>query len=189
MLFLFASPFVNAKDLGTYGTTFPIQEEDLIQVLQNRLSNAQYDEEKKMVIENAWLESIHNPKGIKLPKAIKPRIFEYDPTIVVQEDIKDADETIIIPKGTKINPLDRTGLGRSLLLFDANDPSQIKWAKTKDGLWILLQGKPIELEEREGREVYFDQDGYLSKKLGVRALPAIVSQKNKKLIIEEVPCF
>jgi len=65
---------------------------------------------------------------------------------------------------------------------------------------ILISGSPFELMERwnqlagsqligtplVGHPVYFDQGGKLTKKLGIQHVPAVVTQENLRLRIEEV---
>ena len=181
--------FLSAKDFGNYGTVFHIAEENLLTVLRERLAKAQLDEEKRKLIRKAFVKSIQSPKGRTLPKADKLRVFEFDPTIRAQEDVKDHEGKVIISKGTQINPLDVSKLRENLLFFDGADQKQVAWAKNHEGRWILANGRPLDLEESEQKAVYFDQGGYLSARLGIQALPAKVKQGSKKLIIEETPCF
>lgn len=189
IVFIFLTASLGAKDLGKFGETFPIQEDDLIEVLQDRLVQNKMDAKKKQEFEQTFVNSIKNPKGSCLPKAIQKRCFEFDPTIYVREDVKDQNGNIIIPKGTKINPLDSNPLKEDLLFFDGKDPDQLRWAKIEKGKWILTTGSPLEIEEKENRPVYFDQFSYLQKKLNIQYLPAKVTQSGNKLKIEEVPCF
>jgi conjugal transfer pilus assembly protein TraW len=186
---LLCSMLLSAKDFGTYGTTFSIAEEDLLLVLRERLAQTQWDEEKRDQIRNAFVKRIEVPKGRQLLKAEKLRVFEFDPSIVLQEDIKDHEGKAIVYKNTHINPLEFSVLREDLLIFDGTDISQVAWAKSQQGRWILANGKPLDLEDREQRPVYFDQGAYLSLKLGIRALPAKVKQESQKLVIEEMPCF
>ncbi len=187
-LVLFFLATLEAKDVGNYGHTFSIAEEDLLLMLQKRLNNAHWDAQKCHEIQNVLIEKIEKPLGINLPKALKIRIFAFDPTICLQTNITDQAGKIIIPKGTKINPLDTAKLNENLLFFDSNDAGQLAWAKTQNGKWILTSGAPLAIEKTENRPVYFDQGGYLTKKLGIRALPAKVSQAQDKLKVEEIPC-
>jgi conjugal transfer pilus assembly protein TraW len=187
-LFLFF-PSLHARDFGTFGTTFDIEEKDFIEVLKNRLEAAQLDDGKKEEIKKAVTQQVERPQGKNLPRALTWRSFEYDPTLCVYEDIKDHNNKIIIPKGTKINPLKRAPLQEDLIFFDGDDQLQVQWAKNLKGKWILSNGNPLELEEKEAKAVYFDQSGYLISKLGIQFLPAKVTQKGDKLLVEEIPCF
>jgi conjugal transfer pilus assembly protein TraW len=186
---LFCTAILDANDLGTFGTTFPIAEEDFLIVLQERLAEANSDKDKQEKMQKTFVESVAHPKGIQLPRAKNQRTYEFDPTLYLREDIKDHEEHIIASKGTRINPLETVSLYEDLLFFDGNDAQQLSWAKCTKGKWILTQGNPIKMEDQELRPVYFDQSGHLSRKLGIKALPARVTQQGKKLRIEEIPCI
>jgi conjugal transfer pilus assembly protein TraW len=173
--------FCLIQDLGTFGATFPIEEADLLVVLHERLTQVQQNEQSKLALQS--------PKGRKLPKAKHLRIHYFDPSLVLKEDIKDADGKLLFKKGQQINPLETLKLSKELLFFNGNDPLQLAWAKMSPGTWILTEGNPIELEESENRPIYFDQGGALSQKLGIESLPARVSQHAVKLQIQEIPCF
>ena len=188
-LFILATASLMAKDYGTFGTTFTIQEEDLLVVLKERLAKASFDETKREACQQVFRERIEHPRGKVFPQATMSRCFEYDPSLCLQEDIKDHNEKVIVTKGTRVNPLETTALTEELLIFDGNVPSQVAWARKMTGMWILTNGKPLELESKEQRPVYFDQASYLTNKLGIKTLPAKVSQNNRKLKIEEIPCL
>ncbi|GHT93168.1 hypothetical protein FACS1894122_07980 [Alphaproteobacteria bacterium] len=53
---------------------------------------------------------------------------------------------------------------------------------------ILVKGSPLELQKRLHRDIYFDQQGILTSKFGIKHVPAIVFQKadEKFLTILEV---
>lgn len=51
---------------------------------------------------------------------------------------------------------------------------------------ILTGGKVFDLMEEWAIPLYYDQEGKLTKKLGIKAVPATVKQKGKVLEIEEV---
>ena len=171
------------KDFGIRGTLFVIQEECLLTVLEKKLlslTNVEFATEKA-------LESIKVPKGLSLPLASSNRSFTFDPSIVVQESIKDGKGNVIVPKGTRYNPLITHALNTPLLFFNGGDPIQLKWAKSElNSIWILTDGSPIEMEKTEGIPIYFDQGGQLTKKLGIKAIPAKVSQENDHLKVEEI---
>jgi conjugal transfer pilus assembly protein TraW len=189
ILFLLITFSLEAEDCGNFGETFPILEEDFIEVLKGRLELCQYDENKQTEIRKSFIETIKYPKGKSLPKAKTYRNFEYDPTLIVNQDIKDNQGRVIVHTGTKVNPLDQTPLLENLLFFDGNDQQQISWAKNLKGKWILTNGNPLQLEEDLDRPVYFDQGSNLIRKLGIQSLPAKVSQQSNTLLIEEIPCL
>lgn len=179
-LILFFS--ANATDFGTIGHTFPIEEQDLLEYMRERILCASMEEKKKL--EQIQVISAH--KEVKLDQARENRCFFYDPTVTTQADIKDSKGKVIVAKGTHYNPLEHMSLKDNLLFFDATQKSHLDWAKRTRGLWILTKGSPIALEEQEGFPIYFDQFGSITHKLGIQAIPAKVSQEGYLLKIEEI---
>jgi conjugal transfer pilus assembly protein TraW len=181
---------LEAKDLGTYGHVFPIEEEDLLTVLRNKV-NELLKEELETVrnkVQSHYCSQFQNPQPIQgLKDATVYRVFYVDPTICSDRDIRDHEGKIVIPKGKCVNPLETVIHLNALLFFDASNPQHIEWAKAQNKLvkWVLTKGKPLELEEKENHPVYFDQFGTLVKKFGIKHLPAKVSQEGLKLKIEE----
>jgi conjugal transfer pilus assembly protein TraW len=178
-----------AEDLGTFGVVFPIQEEDLLIVLQKRLEAATQDPHARKTIENKFIASIEAPKGIDLPRARNPRSYEFDPSMTLNADLNDHEGKLFFKKGSAVNPLEHYSMHQNLLFFDGSDPKQIAWAKEQSGIWILTKGRPLDIERKEVRPVYFDQAGFLLDKMNIRALPVRVTQKGLRLQVEEIPCF
>jgi conjugal transfer pilus assembly protein TraW len=52
---------------------------------------------------------------------------------------------------------------------------------------ILTNGDYLEVSNRYQRKIYFDQGGYLTNKLNISTLPAVVRQKGEFLYVEEFP--
>lgn len=192
-VFLFLTmPFmdVDAKSLGKQGTVFPIKEESLIDVIQSRLMAAQKEgkieklnqEFAKRVKDNAL-----NPKPVEgLSKATFPRSFYYDPSLRIEQDIKDHEGRFIARKGTVLNPLDYLSWGEPLLLIDGLDEEQLQWSLTQKGKVVFVSGSSIEAEGRLKRPIYFDQAGKITSKFSIRCVPARISQSGKRLKIEEL---
>ena len=112
-------------------------------------------------------------------------------TIVEQERFK-TDGKVIVAPGTRINPLDTVSLSKSLLFIDARDAPQLARAKQlvdEPGSRIkviLTAGSYLDLMRRWQRPVFFDQEGRLTAKLGIRHVPALVSQEGSRLRIDEL---
>lgn len=185
-----------AQDLGVIGPVFPIAEPSLLEVILSKLREA----EATGVLARIQRETQANVKrGIEQPapveritKTIKARSFYYDPSIVVPYAIADAEGKVIVAPGTRVNPLDTVSLSRALLFIDARDPAQVGRARSildeRGGKVkvILTGGSYLDLMRRWKRPVFYDQQGALSEKLGIRHVPALVSQEGKKLKIEEI---
>lgn len=185
---------VFAKDLGTHGIIYRIEEVDPIQVIQQKLKlmedNGELERSNRELQKKARA-SVERPKPVDgIIRASKGRIFTFDPSYEVKADLKDHLGRIFAKKGTKINPLEGVSLSQKLLFFDGDDEEQLAWAKEQlqkgSVRLILTKGTPLALAEELRVPVYFDQNGVLTKKLGVQYVPAVVSQDNLHLRIEEI---
>jgi conjugal transfer pilus assembly protein TraW len=186
------SSFLNAKDFGNYGTTAAISEEDLIHVIQERVKKLSQDEQLTFMqtVRTYFTDQLKAPMQVKgIEKAQLYTVSYFDPSICVDRDILDQEKKVIIKQGTSFNPLSQVSLSQVLIFFDATDLEQLNWAKMQgsDATWILTKGQPLLLEEKLNRPIYFDQSGVLTKKFGIRCVPARISQEGLKLKIEETP--
>ena len=185
-----------AQDLGVIGPVYPIAEPSLLEVILSKLREA----DKTGVLARLQRETqgevkrgIEQPAPIaRITKTTKARSFYYDPSIVVPYAIADADGKVIVAPGTKVNPLDTVSLSKALLFIDARDAAQVGRARgildERGGKVkvILTGGSYLELMRRWKRPVFFDQQGTLTDKLGIRHVSALVSQEGKRLRIDEI---
>jgi len=183
-----------AKNLGVFGEIFPIQEKNLIQVIQDKLQSLQ-DKGKlasyQDLIQKRVKDSLENPKEVEGIRAtVTPRRFTHDPSLVLSEDLIDHQGTMIHKVGTRINPLTLKPLTKSLLYVDGSSHAQLAWIERQikadpKAKVILVKGSPFKLMETMDRPIYFDQAGVSVKKFGIRHVPARVIQKGEVLEISE----
>ena len=143
--------------------------------------------------ESFTCDSTSEPAPVaSITKTTKARSFYYDPSIVVPYAITDADGKVIVTPGTRVNPLDTVSLSKALLFIDARDAAQVGRARNildeRGGKVkvILTGGSYLDLMRRWKRPVFYDQHGALTEKLGIRHVPALVSQEGKRLRIDEI---
>lgn len=197
LLWFMALP-TQAMNLGTYGSTWEIEEPDMLETIQSRLMSMQENGEIDR-LNQEWkqrsIATIMNPRpvpGIATASQSLKRL--WDPSIEVQEDIVDPLGNVIVTAGTRLNPLDVVTLDRPLLFIDARDSRQIAFAskqlsdapRTKV---ILTGGSWFDLAKSWKRQVYYDQGGFMTGRMGIRNVPALVKQSGKVLEIEEVADF
>lgn len=187
-----------ARDLGTHGVIYAIEEVDPIQAIQQKLKVMENNGEIKkrnFELQKRARSSVERPKPVEgITKATKDRVFYYDPTYIVKEDLKDHQGRCFAKKGSKINPLETVSLSQNLIFFDGDDEEQLTWVKaqlakvteTHSMRLILVSGAPLKLAEEFKIPVYFDQSGILTQKLGIKHMPAIVNQDSLRLRIEEI---
>jgi conjugal transfer pilus assembly protein TraW len=184
-----------AKDFGVVGRTSEIKEVDAIEEIKGKLSDmearGELDEHNERMKKEVS-DRIKSPKSLNLGRASEVREYKYDPSIEVKEDLRDARGIVFHRKGTKVNPLDVVSMPYELIFFDGEDEDQLKYvikkyeeSEIKPKL-ILTGGSPVKLEEEYKLDFYFDQEGEIIKKLGIKAVPAIVMQEDKVLKVKEV---
>ncbi len=185
-----------AEDLGAIGPVYAIGEPSLLDAILARLRAAEASGELARLQREAGARvgrEIEQPAPLSgLIRTTRPRSFHYDPSIIVPTAITDARGTAIFAPGTRVNPLDTVSLTARLLFIDGRDPDQVARAESILGQQpgrlklILTGGSYLDLMRRLHRPVYFDQAGKLTAKLGIRQVPALVSQDGKRLRIDEL---
>ena len=180
------------KDKGVYGELFEIEEKDLLEHVTSRLKKLEENGELKGIqdgIQKRIMKNIEEPRDIDgIIKTKEARVFEFDPTIEVTENLKDQKGRIFAKKGDKYNALNYITYSKTLLFIDGEDEEQIEWAKLKllkhkNVKIILVKGKPLKLQERLKRPIYFDQYGIITKRMGIKQAPARVWQEEGKKVL------
>lgn len=185
---LFVMGKIDAKDLGTYGTTFPIKEENLLEYLYGKLDSMEENDLSETLekYKNRTVESLKYPKPIHVEEARHYRSRFFNPSITLHQDIKDHKGVTIANKGDAINPLHFVALHSPLLIIDGSNHRHVEWALKQEGRIVLVKGSPINLEEQYSQPIYFDQNGVLVKRFSIEFIPSIVSQDGELLKIEEI---
>lgn len=186
----------HAQDLGVIGPVYPIAEPNLLEMILAKLREADATGRLATLERDARTNvtrAIEQPAPIvNVTKTTRLRSFYYDPSIVVPYAITDAEGKVIVAPGTKVNPLDTVSLSKQLLFIDARDTAQVGRARgildAREGRvkLILTGGSYLDLMRRWKRPVFYDQQGQLTTKLGIRHVPALVSQDGKRLRIDEI---
>lgn len=184
---------VVAKDFGSVGNSFEIKEESFLEMIQRKLAKLDLRQEQEKMTQKAT-ESAKEPKAVlSIKRASKNRNFIFDPTEILKKDIKYPNGKVMHKAGTKINPLDSISFDKELYFIDGSDRAQVKWLKSrlnqvkkKEKKIILVKGRIFDLEEEFGRKIYFDQFGYMSKKIGIKAVPAFAYQEANERVIRVI---
>jgi conjugal transfer pilus assembly protein TraW len=193
---IWLSVTAHAQDLGVVGPVYPIAEVSLLEVILAKLREAEGSGRLAALERDAKanvIRAIEAPTPVNsVTKTTRARTFHVDPSLVVPYAITDAEGKVIVAPGTRVNPLDTVSLSKQLLFFDARDARQVNRAQAivdehqgKVKL-ILTGGSYLDLMRRWKRPVYFDQHGQLVERLGIRHVPALVSQDGKRLRIDEI---
>lgn len=188
-----------ATDLGTIGPVYPIAEPDLLDFIRQRLQEKERSGELKQREEQArarGTEAVVHPAPVAGLKAAEAtRTFYVDPTFTLERHVVDDKGKLLFAAGTRKNPLDIVSLSKHLLFFDARDQRQIARAHELIAFYrdrkvpvkpILVGGSPLDLMKAWRTPVYYDQQGLLTRRLGITQVPALVSQEGRRLRIDEM---
>lgn len=188
------SEAASARDYGQQGEVFPVIETDLLSVIQNKLTTMQtsgaLDRANKELAARTEAR-VKRPTPVKgIVVASQSRSWIHDPTITVEQDLRDGKGRVIVARGTRVNPLDTVPFRQRLVFLDGDDPAQVAWVMGRttalNAKLILVRGSPFALMKAEQRRFYFDQSGTLTTKFGVRAVPAVIEQAGRTLKVSEI---
>lgn len=192
---LAATP-AGAVHLGTVGPTYPIAEPHLLDDIERRLRDKERSGELARLAEAARQRgqaSVREPMPVDgLRTTAQPRSFFVDPSLTLDRPIVDAQGTLLFPAGLRANPLEVVSLSKHLLFFDARDPRQVRHALSLRQHYqgrvkpILTGGSYLELMKAWRAPVFYDQSGLLTRRLGIRQVPALVSQDGLRLRVDEL---
>ncbi len=179
--------------LGTFGETFAIAETDLLEQIRAKLDKLQANgaiAQHQKIIQQKTIAAINRPNRVQgLTATIVPRIFLYNPAILVPRDLMDHKGQVFAKKGTIINPLTSHPLTKPIILIDGDDQAQVDWSlksNPANSKIVLVNGAPLKLASLYQRTFYFDQSGRIVKKFGIKQIPARVTQQDLMLQVEEI---
>jgi len=183
-----------ARDYGAVGQTFPVIEPDLLATIEARLKRAEASGELARM--NAAFAKrveakVRRPDPVAgITPAQAARSWQFDPTVTLEQDIRDQKGTLIAAAGQKINPLDFVRLTQALVFVNGDDAAQMTWATTRysdaKAKIILVSGSPIDEMTNRKRRFYFDQEGRLTARFGIQHTPAVVRPAGRVMQIEEL---
>ena len=171
--------------LEPVGPTSAVIETDLGEVLRQRAV--------RVDVERLRSAQVHyQPANLQaLPRAEKDTTTRVDLTHTLEQDLVDAQGTILYPAGFTFNPLRHVSLTGALVVIDGSDPEQVAWFKgspygsNRRALLLLSGGLAAALRDELLRPVaYLTED--IARRLQLRAVPSIVVERDNQLEIREV---
>lgn len=182
---------LTAKDLGTWGDLWPVQEQSMLSFIQQRLGDMEKSGQlaelqqgfKERVVEN----TLRPPPVAGLRTDTRSHTHRVDPTVSIREDMADHNGTVFARKGQRVNPLDTVALPGPLYFLDADDRRQTDWLAQQPAVLnrkvILVSGNIRDATKLFDTRIYFDQNGDLSRRFGLTYIPAVVRQEGKTLVV------
>lgn len=193
---------VTAKDLGVYGKTYPITEQDFLLYLMAKIADlkasGKWADIERQMQETTQKEALNPTQPYHYPTISKGGVYMVDPTLTIEHDIRLPDGRLLAHKGHKVNPFDYLPhhYDKVIIFINGTDMRQVEWASQAITTMqhsghpyylILTQGNLKTAYDKLGR-IYFDYHGFLSTKLGIKTVPSIVSQVKNKWQVQQVSC-
>ncbi|MBB3694939.1 type-F conjugative transfer system protein TraW [Sphingomonas sp. BK580] len=183
-----------ARDHGVVGQTFPIAEPDLLATIEAKLQRLQAEGEidrMNAAFAKRTEARVRRPKPVAgITPASEARTWAYDPTITIERDVQDQKGNYIARRGQTVNPLDFTAVTQALVFIDGDNDAEMAWATANysdlKAKIILVNGSPIDEMTQRQRRFYFDQEGRLTGKLGIRHTPAVAIQDGRVMKLSEI---
>jgi len=181
-----------SADLGTFGATYPIVEQDVMDRIQDYIAKQDWARKQEELRKKArnHIEN-YQPQGLKsLPVVTKDDSYSVDMTWTLPVDISDGKGGIIYPKGFTFNPLEHVYYTRTLVFIDASDKRQVDWLaaspflKKVDARILLTGGSYYEFMKKYKRHVFYANRRIIDR-LGIRAVPAVAVQQGTKMVVHE----
>lgn len=185
-----------AKEMGTFGDVWPVREQSFLALIKGRLQGLQ-DNGQLAALQQQFQArvEVHTLRPVPvegLTTDTQAHTSWYDPTFVVGQTLANAQGHVFAWQGETLNPLDTLALNTTLYFIDGDDTRQVAWMKaqtppTPTYKVILVNGNIKSAADALSERIYFDQQGILTKKLGIHYIPAMVSQDGKRLKINSIP--
>lgn len=186
-------------DLGRQGPVLEIAEQDLIEVMKERVAQIDWDQKRESAIENFW----SGQKFVHLKQASKARTRRINAEVVAQADIRTSTGEFVARAGDRVNPLDTRPFTQAIVVFDATSKHQLH---TVEQHLDEITSRPgvanvmfitTELDKDEGWEGYkavtdrLDAPLYLvtpdiRERFVLEFVPAVITADSTHFIVDEL---
>lgn len=189
---------VLANDLGTWGDLWPVEEPDMLSLIESRLQALQQSGEmdRKMTeFKERVVRNSQRPPAVEgIRRAVRYERRWFDPSVKVDKDLADTSGNVFARAGQVFNPLTLVPFNETLWFINGDDPEQVAWVKrqkpaTLISRIILVRGNIPETSEKLDSRIFFDQNGALTTRFGISDVPARVTAapSGLRLQVEIIP--
>lgn len=174
----FTCTTTQAVDLAK-GQTFNIVEPNLLTEIKQKANKVDWQSLSK----NMKLDQ----SQVNLPIAKESRQYYFEPFAILPFEVKDKDGNILYPKGFKLNPLKYTTLPNQLIVLGSprhlqTISSTSSLVSVDDTLLIANMDTRVFIKQT-GRQAFLLTKEAI-KRLGVKTVPAIISQEGNRFLIQ-----
>lgn len=162
------------------GTTYQIIEPDLLLEIQQKAQQVNWQKLQKDI--KLTQDIAH------LPIATQDKSYYHTPIAVLPFEVKDQDGKILYPQGFKFNPLKYISLANELIVLgSANHLQRVSRlsdvVSLDDTLLISNMDTRVFIQQTGKHAFLLTQEA--AKRLGIKRVPAVISQQGDSLLIQE----
>jgi hypothetical protein len=186
-------PFLQAKNLGTFGQTYEIKEKDALEEIYEQADKINLKEKYKTAREKAVNK--YKPKNyVRLPETQKEKIYSSKLMYTLEFDIPDQFGNILYPKGYEYNVLDYINMQEKIIVFDITNQKHLDWIKDNNFLeeinviFVATNGVAkdlIDFISKNYRKVFFCTQDIVDV-FKVESVPSIVTQEQNYFKIHSI---
>ena len=187
-IFIFSTLLFGFTDLGVYGSTHSIKEENFLDTVEKKAKDLNTTKLKQ-----EFQKSERNFLRVKhlLPTCKKTKQRFFIPMFRVPTDVITPDGKVIAREGEMLNTLEvmaksHVQLNGYYMFIDSEDKIQVQlsYMYHKQGKVFIVNGDMEEYEKLTGVQSY-KADKLSIKKFGVQCSPSIITQEGNRLKIYE----
>lgn len=174
-------------DLGVVGKVYSIKERDALEEVEAKAKTVDWKKEFGKIKPEKY-----RPKDLRnLPRAQKSSSFLVDMTYTLDMDIPDGKGGILYPKGYTFNPLDYIPFRKVMVVINAEDKDQVSWFKKSpyagrvEVMLLITDGSFVDTAKAVKHPVFYAM-GKLVDRFNLKAVPSIVRQDGRFMLVEEV---
>ncbi len=123
-------------DLGTFGPVFPVAEPDIREVMKQKMAGIDWKKKEENAWKNFFRKRSEYGHDTLLDYAMYRRERLIDPSVTLETDITDKYGKVLIPAGTRANPLDAAPFDGIMAVFDPGRASEIEEIRK----WLAAAG-------------------------------------------------
>jgi conjugal transfer pilus assembly protein TraW len=168
-------------DLGLIGPTYPIEEENMLTLIYERLRLLDWRKKAREIKERAF-----RFEGPSIPTATTPKTYYVDPSIVLSGDIKDHTGKVLFAAGTEINPADYVPLDGKYIVINGELSSQVKMALKGRYKKIMVTSGDLRLLMKKYKTPFYIANDVVIDRFSISAVPSVISQEGRLIRVEQL---
>jgi conjugal transfer pilus assembly protein TraW len=171
----------SSGDLGLIGPTYPIEEENMLTLIYEKLRLLDWRKKAREIEERVF-----HFKGPSIPTATSAKTYYVDPSVVLSGDIKDHTGKVLFAAGTEINPADYVPLAGKYIVINGERSSQVKMAIEGHYKKIMVTSGDLRVLMKKYKTPFYIANEAVIDRFSISAIPSVISQEGRLIRVEQL---